>query len=141
METSRDILNFEKQLKFQKEIEKIIYKDNFSSCSVDFIYHEFPNTGYDLFVITENPMHNTPFLLCKTHGITHADAALAALEYIDSHRAIEYTFTVEWKNNKESDTKISYFIAKDILAALDKFYFNKDKEDYFIFSIKTNPIT
>ena len=135
------IMTLTKQEMEQKIIDHI-QKDNVNDCKVEFIFSPGENNGIDLFVITHNPIHNTPFLFEKTWAVTEELALANILKWIEHpvRSKNEYTFTVEWKKHDEPTNK-SYFSGADIYDVLDKFYHNKDSEHYTIYNIKLNPIS
>ena len=63
------------------------------------------------------------------------------LEYIDEHYHQENSLTIQWIKIGENKLHTSYFRAKNMYEALDKFYYGRDMGQYKIFSIVLNPVS
>jgi hypothetical protein len=92
-------------------------------------------------LVTINPKHEQSFLFHTVHGIDKVDALKKMLEYIDSHYAKESSMTIQWIKIGDNKLHTSYFRAKNMYEALDKFYYERDMNQYKIFSITLNPVS
>jgi len=134
--------NFDsKKIELESLIQTIVEVDNASACTVHFDYR--PGIGHyiDLSIITHNPIHGTDFLFHKSSGMTDEHALQNAYNYLIHHRSNESTFTIEWKKKDEAHTVVSYFSGDNMLDVLRKFYFNKNVDDFIVFSTKLNPLS
>jgi hypothetical protein len=125
----------------EKQIIDLINKDNSNRCDAEFVYSPGDNNGIELFVITHNPIHKTPFLFSKSWGTTEENALVNLIQQLNHpKKKEENTFTVTWEKIGES-TQNSYFVGNNIYEVLDKFYHGKNPKEYIIFNIKLNPIS
>ena len=92
-------------------------------------------------LVTINPKHEQSFLFHTVHGIDKVDALKKMLEYIDEHYAKESSMTIQWIKIGDNKLHTSYFRAKNMYEALDKFYYERDMNQYKIFSITLNPVS
>lgn len=91
-------------------------------------------------LITVSPRHEQSFLFHTVKAIDKIEALQKMLQYINAQRDDENTYTVQWRKADERNLHTSYFRAKSMYDALDKFYFNRDITGYTIFSITLNPV-
>jgi hypothetical protein len=63
------------------------------------------------------------------------------LEYISEHYSTESSMTIQWVKIGDNKLHTSYFRAKNMYEALDKFYYERDMNQYKIFSITLNPVS
>lgn len=63
------------------------------------------------------------------------------LEYIDTHFPKEGSMTIQWIKLGEDKLHTSYFRAKNMYEALDKFFYERDQAQYKIFSVSLNPVS
>ncbi len=137
-------MNTEK-LKLESDIATSVKADN--GCEVHFEYDEgylgpHPNDKfYSVKAITFNPLTKESFLMFKGDGHTQISALENVLDYVNNHRTTFYSHTIVWSNKKEQINNTSYFYGKDALEALEKFYHGKKREEYFVFSVKLNPLS
>lgn len=125
----------------EKQIIELINKDNSNCCDVEFVYSPGDNNVIELFVITHNPIHKTPFLFSKSWGVTEEIALENLLKSLNNpKKKEELTFTVTWEKIG-STTQNSYFSGNDMYEVLNKFYHDKNPKEYLIFNIKLNPIS
>lgn len=89
-------------------------------------------------VITYNPNTCETFLLKSVCEKTDEEGLIKISSYVQSHKIDYDSFTVSWAKKGEAKQSKSYFYCKDILEALDKFFFNKKREDYTIYSVNMN---
>lgn len=92
-------------------------------------------------LVTVNPKHEQSFLFHTVHGTDKVDALKKMREYIDKHYSTENSLTIQWMKIGENQLHTSYFRAKNMYDALDKFYYERDINQYKIFSISLNPIS
>ncbi len=124
----------------ENEILKFIELNNSNKCSVEFVYSPSEHLGIDLYIITHNPVHKNPFLFSKSWGVTEEDALKKACLMINKNKKTENSYTVTWEKIGGT-TQNSYFSGKNMHEVLDKFFFQKNQEEYIIFNIKLNPIS
>ena len=91
-------------------------------------------------LITINPRHEQSFLYHTEKGIDKLETLKKMLEYVMINNEDENHYTVQWIKNGESNLHTSYFRAKNIYEALDKFYYNRELNTYVVFSITLNPV-
>lgn len=94
-----------------------------------------------LALITENPRHNQRFLFHSTEGASAVQALEAMRDYIREHRALEPSYTLQWRAFGDPELHTSYFSAPNILAALDKFFYGRDVHSITVFSVNLNPLS
>ncbi|HRN94762.1 MAG: hypothetical protein M9931_02130 [Chitinophagales bacterium] len=99
------------------------------------------NDTVKLDMVTVNPKHEQSFLFHSTTGIDKADALRKMLEYIQTNYHHENSMTVQWMKVGENKLQTSYFRALNMYEALDKFYYERDLNQYKIFSISLNPVS
>jgi len=92
-------------------------------------------------LITINPRHNQAFLFHSETGTDKLDALRKILDYVQSYKEKENSYTIQWvaKNDKELHT--SYFKASNIMDALQKLYYGRDMNTITVFSVVLNPIS
>lgn len=103
--------------------------------------YEDHGKSYSLRLITVNPRHNQSFLFHASEGVTKHDAARSMLEYVKNYKDREGSYTIQWSVRGENTLHTSYFSAKNILAALDKLYYDRDPNGITVFSVILNPIS
>lgn len=129
-----------KKQELEDKITSIVQNNNINGCTVSFHYEPADEYGYVVLIVTDNPVHNDKFLLYQRWGMTEYEALLSAYDYINLKMPSENSYTIEWKKNGQEEKTIkSYFVGKNMLDVLTKFYHNKKDTDYTIFSIKLNP--
>lgn len=122
--------------RIQKEI-----KDALGLSSENIIFDFTIQDGLTkLNLITVNPRHEQSFLFHTLFGIDKIEALQKMLEYVNLQHKEEDTYTIQWRKNGESELHTSYFSAKNMYEALDKFYYNRDLNACTIFSINLNPV-
>ena len=92
-------------------------------------------------LITINPRHNQSFLFHTEKGSDKVDALKKMWVYVKNHKEKENSYTIQWvaKGNKELHT--SYFRASNILDALEKLYYGRDRNTITVFSVVLNPVS
>lgn len=91
-------------------------------------------------LITINPRHEQSFLYHTEKGIDKVETLEKMLKYVLINNKEKNHYTVQWTKNGESELHTSYFRAKNIYEALDKFYYNRELNTYVIFNITLNPV-
>jgi len=91
-------------------------------------------------LITINPRHDQSFLYHSTKAIDKKEALVKMLEYIDETNEVENTYTLQWRKVGESNLHTSYFRARNMYVALDKFFYNRELNTFNVFSITLNPV-
>lgn len=99
------------------------------------------NETVRLDLVTVNSKHDQSFLFHSIIGTDKIDALKKMLEYIDQHYHNESSLTIQWIKIGENKLHTSYFRAKNMYDALDKFYYGRDMGSYKIFSITLNPVS
>lgn len=92
-------------------------------------------------LVTVNPRHDQSFLFQTMVGTDKIDALQKMLEYIRQHYHHENSMTIQWIKVGENKLHTSYFRAKNMYEALDKFYYGREMNQYKIFSIVLNPVS
>lgn len=92
-------------------------------------------------LITVNPRHNQSFLYHSCEGLNKSDALRNMLEYVRTHKDRESSYTIQWSVQGENALHTSYFSAKNVIAALDKLYYDRDPNAITVFSVILNPIS
>lgn len=125
----------------KNKIIDFINKDNVNNCKVEFVFSPGQNNLIDLFVITNNPEHNTLFLFSKSWGVNETNALENALKDLEHpKKQEENSYTVRWEKIGET-TQVSYFTGHNMFDVLNKFYHLKNPKDFIIFSLNLNPIS
>lgn len=99
------------------------------------------NGATRLDLITVNPRHSQSFLYHSCDGLTRIEALKNMLEYIQSAKDRESSYTIQWSVQGENTLHTSYFSAKNVLGALDKLYYDRDPNAITVFSVMLNPIS
>ena len=92
-------------------------------------------------LITINPRHNQSFLFHSERGSDKVDALRKMWVYVKNYKEKENSYTIQWvaKGNQELHT--SYFRASNILDALEKLYYGRDRNTITVFSVVLNPVS
>jgi hypothetical protein len=101
--------------------------------------HKNDLTKLDL--VTINPTHEQSFLFHTLYGTDRVDALSKMLLYIQEHYPHENSMTIQWMKMGDGKLHTSYFRAKNMYEALDKFFYERDMNQYKIFSITLNPVS
>lgn len=91
-------------------------------------------------LITINPRHEQSFLYHTVKAINKIEALEKMLEYVNSNNKTENTYTIQWRKVGQQELHTSYFIARNMYEALDKFYYQRQLNSFNIFSITLNPV-
>ncbi len=92
-------------------------------------------------LVTVNPKHDQSFLFHTVSGTDKIDALKKMLEYISDHFPNENSVTIQWIKMGDNKLHTSYFRAKNMYEALDKFYYGRDQSAYKIFNLALNPVS
>lgn len=122
----------------QEEIQT--YIGGLTSKEIEFKYEEERNE-VKLNLITVNPVHSQSFLFHSVTGFNEVDCLKKMLDYVKNYKERESSYTIQWSLKESNDLHTSYFRAKNIVTALDKFYYGRDLNSIVVFSIKLNPIS
>ncbi len=92
-------------------------------------------------LITISPRHNQSFLFHSETGADKIDALKKMLEYVQNYKEKENSYTIQWVTKSDSELHTSYFRASNILDALEKLYYGRDRNTITVFSVVLNPIS
>jgi hypothetical protein len=92
-------------------------------------------------LITISPRHNQSFLFHSETGADKVDALKKMMEYVQSYKEKENSYTIQWVTKSDSELHTSYFRASNILDALEKLYYGRDRNTITVFSVVLNPIS
>ena len=92
-------------------------------------------------LITINPRHNQSFLFHSEKGTDKIDALRKMREYVQSYKEKDNSYTIQWVAPGERELHTSYFRAGNILDALEKLYYGRDRNTITVFSVVLNPIS
>ena len=123
--------------RLQREIESYI---GLQSNSLIFEYHDMEGK-IKLDLITVNPLHRQSFLFHSETGYDKVGTLQKMLEYVQSYKDKESSYTLQWSLKSDDELHTSYFRAKNIVTALDKLYYGRDPNSIVVFSVVLNPIT
>jgi hypothetical protein len=126
-----------KCLELEKQIENILGQD--SSHLVNFNYTENEAGHLQLNLETINPKYNQMFLFHSVTGVEKQDVLQKMLDYVQHHTSYDDTYTIQWSAQGEHGVRTSYFHARSIEEALDKFRYGRDRNKTTIFLISLNP--
>jgi len=92
-------------------------------------------------LITINPRHSQSFLFYSETGADKVDALKKMLLYVQSYKESENSYTIQWVTKSDSELHTSYFRAGNILEALEKLYYGRDRNTITVFSVVLNPVS
>jgi hypothetical protein len=92
-------------------------------------------------LITINPRHNQSFLFHSEQGADKVDSLKKMLDYVQNYKEKENSYTIQWVANSQKELHTSYFRASNILEALEKLYYARDRNTITVFSVVLNPIS
>ena len=131
------------KIALEDEISRTIMAEN--GCTTHFEYEAaFPAKLGDsalrkVTVMTYSKQKQATFLLKEVLVSTDEEGLEEILKYAKSHKDDYDSFTVVWiKKGVGNKSEKSYFYCKDLFEVLEKFYFNKNREDYVIYEVKMN---
>lgn len=91
-------------------------------------------------LITINPRHNQSFLFRTETGYDKLDVLKKMLDYVQSYKDRESSFTIQWMAEDDKELQTSYFSASSMYDALDKLYYDRDMNTITVFSVVLNPV-
>lgn len=92
-------------------------------------------------LITINPRHSQSFLFHSERGTDKVDALKKMHAYVQNYKAKENSYTIQWVATGERELHTSYFRAGNILDALEKLYYGRDRNTITVFSVVLNPVS
>ena len=92
-------------------------------------------------LITINPRHNQSFLFHSEKGTDKVDALRKMHGYVQNYKEKENSYTIQWVATGEQELQTSYFRASNILDALEKLYYGRDRNTLTVFSVVLNPVS
>ncbi|MBS1557364.1 MAG: hypothetical protein JST69_01450 [Bacteroidetes bacterium] len=92
-------------------------------------------------LITINPRHNQSFLFHSETGADKVDALKKMLDYVQNYKEKDHSYTIQWTTKSDNELHTSYFRAGNILEALEKLYYGRDRNTLTVFSVVLNPIS
>ena len=92
-------------------------------------------------LITINPRHNQAFLFHSETGADKVDALRKMLDYVQSSKEKENSYTIQWVAKEDKELNTSYFRASNVLDALQKLYYGRDMNTITVFSVVLNPVS
>ena len=92
-------------------------------------------------LITINPRHNQSFLFHSERGTDKVDALRKMHDYVRNYKEKENSYTIQWVATEKKELHTSYFRAGNILEALEKLYYGRDRATITVFSVVLNPIS
>lgn len=92
-------------------------------------------------LITVNPRHNQSFLFHTERGTDKVDALRKMHSYVQNYKEKENSYTIQWVATGERELHTSYFRASNILDALEKLYYGRDRNTMTVFSVVLNPVS
>lgn len=104
-----------------------------------FEFSEFEGKS-KLEIFTINPKHKQSFLYHTAFGRDKIEALEAMLEYVKKANQQYNSYTLQWSLKGGDKLHTSYFRAKNIMEALDKFHHGRDINSVTVFSVVLNPI-
>ncbi len=91
-------------------------------------------------LITINPRHNQSFLFHSETGADKVDALKKMWDYVQNYKEKENSYTIQWVTKSDRELHTSYFRATNILEALEKLYYGRDRNTITVFSVVLNPV-
>ena len=92
-------------------------------------------------LITISPLHNQSFLFHSEKGSDKVDALKKMWSYVKNYKEKENSYTIQWVAKSGRELHTSYFRASNILDALDKLYYGRDRNTITVFSVVLNPVS
>jgi penicillin-binding protein-related factor A (putative recombinase) len=92
-------------------------------------------------LITINPRHTQSFLFHSETGADKVDALRKMWDYVQNYKEKENSYTIQWVMKGGQELHTSYFRASNILDALEKLYYGRDRNTITVFSVVLNPVS
>ena len=129
--------------KLEEAIREIIYDDNKNSAHFEYTERKYAgDIEVKVKVITLNKKTGASFLLSEAK----ANTAELALEEIENELLVSnsdyHTYTIKWyeKGQPASRPYKSKFKSKNIIKAIEKFYYGKNNDSLIIYSISDDNV-
>jgi hypothetical protein len=117
-------------------------RDHLGLKSSDLVFEYTPvDSRVKLDLITVNPRHNQAFLFHSVTGSDKIDSLKKMLDYVQSYKEKENSYTIQWVMKGGRELHTSYFKAPNITDALQKLYYGRDMNTITVFSVVLNPIS
>jgi hypothetical protein len=117
-------------------------KDYLGLRTSDIVFEYSTNDGKaKLDLITINPRHSQAFLFHSETGLDKIDVLKKMLNYVQSYKEKENSYTIQWVVKGGTELHTSYFKAGNIMDALQKLYYGRDMNTITVFSVVLNPIS
>ena len=136
----RTSITLDIQVRIEELQKKIRNKLGIQKQNISFEFHQMPEY-VDLDLMTTSPIHKQSFLLHSSEGRDKIEALELMLKYVNDQLYIEDSYTIQWKLVGSDKIHQSYFRAKNIMDALDKFYFGRSVNSVITYSVELNPIS
>lgn len=140
-------LSLKRRCELEDQISLQIFNDNNVRSHFDYQTIEIEAGRFSkiLTLVTSNPSHKELFTLYTTSShhseIECLDEVLLYLDEIKKPQTGHFNYKVEWFRSNEPDQKFtSYFTGKNYLEIIQKFFKNKNPNDFVIVSTSIQPI-
>lgn len=138
-----DYRSLKRRCELEDQIRSQIYGDNRAGTHFD--YQKQPDGSVTLTLITTNPIHKELFTLYTTSphpsDAECLDEVLVYLDEVRQRNTGHFNYKVVWFRSGEHQEKFtSYFTGRNFKEIVDKFYHNKNPDDYVIISWTQQPI-
>jgi hypothetical protein len=135
------------KIALEDDISRTIMAEN--GCTAHFQYEDDKNVNMKgcenkpcpriITVMTYNPKTGETFLLKEVCAKSDIEGLEEVLKYTKSHKKDYDTFSVVWVKRGEGKTQTSYFYCVDLLEAIEKFYYGKNREEYVVYKTEMSP--
>ena len=142
-------LALKRRCELEEQISQRIYTDN--SATTHFDYQNIPNHSNHrqdkvLTLITSNPVHKELFSLYTTQAhpteTECLDEVISYLDQIQQNDSGYFNYKIEWFRSNNSNEKFtSYFTGQNFKEIVDKFFENKNPDDFIIVSMQMSAIS
>ena len=124
--------------KLKSDIQTFLGGLETNSIKFDLIPNE---NKVQLNLMTLNPRHHQSFLFHAVIGYDNVDALKRMLDYVKHYKVSEASYTIQWSEKDSNELITSYFRARNLPEAIDKFLFGRDVNSLIIFSVVLNPLS
>lgn len=124
--------------KLKSDIQTFLGGLETNSIKFEFVPNE---NKVQLNLMTVNPRHQQSFLFHAVIGYDNVDALKRMLEYVRQYKVSESSYTIQWSERDSNELITSYFRARNLPEAIDKFLFGRDVNSLVIFSVVLNPLS
>jgi hypothetical protein len=133
-------MNKEKRFLLESELISLIYDNNKNTPHFNYRVNIDAYESVTLELFTYNVKNNEVFLLAAVSGKNTEECLIKMIKLVKSRQAEPHSFTVEWENLVTGKKALSYFYETSEENVIEKFFFNKNREEYKI-RIIPNPIS